>query len=506
MKAKKIKRCLQFAIMLMIVINLPICTYAQDNSFETLKYELYSQGILDQSQLKYSQNSRPTRMDVACIFVRLLGEESELKNTTIPFKDVKDNQSLYVGYLYNEGYMRGISADMFGTDKPCGSKLYVYFLLQALGYKQGLDFEQVDSLKFAEGIGLISNLERDKLEKQEFTYEEMLLLTDKTLKQQYKESRESLLEKLEEKGSICTITKKLLISNKKDQEASIELENRKVKLNKICGKEYKYIWMQFENATTKEVKKCDIVLIGDKETLIEIPNLPNGDFYLNLFVSKDRYSTYNGLYWREILIRVEDDKVEGFIPSPVLISNKQVQLNQSNMRGIELTNSERKNPEIIALAEGITKEKMNDYDKALAIHDWVANNIYYDYDAYYDRAEAKVSAIEVLKDKRSVCQGYANLTSALMEAVNIPCHVVGGYALGLGTDGSWDAQKVLDLESNHAWNEAYIDGRWIIMDVTWDSDNEYENGSIKSDKGLRSYKYFDPSIELFSYNHQYIVD
>lgn len=59
--------------------------------------------------------------------------------------------------------------------------------------------------------------------------------------------------------------------------------------------------------------------------------------------------------------------------------------------------------------------------------------------------------------------------------------------------------------SNHAWNESYINGRWVIFDSTWDSDNKYENGKFSEGTGCTGYGYFDPTIERFSNTH-FIMD
>jgi transglutaminase/protease-like cytokinesis protein 3 len=55
--------------------------------------------------------------------------------------------------------------------------------------------------------------------------------------------------------------------------------------------------------------------------------------------------------------------------------------------------------------------------------------------------------------------------------------------------------------SNHAWNEVYANGSWIIMDTTWDSGNEREDGAVKKSGGLSSYRYFDTTISTFSQDH-----
>ena len=40
-------------------------------------------------------------------------------------------------------------------------------------------------------------------------------------------------------------------------------------------------------------------------------------------------------------------------------------------------------PQIIALAKEITFKHTNNYDKARAVHEWLATHIYYDFDAFF---------------------------------------------------------------------------------------------------------------------------
>lgn len=482
---------------------LSLCTYGESANYETLKYDLYIQGILDQAQIGYAEIKEPTRIDAARIFVRLLGEESTLKQIDLPFKDVKGSNGLYAGYLYEQGYTKGVSLNEFGANKPCDSKLYMRFLLRALGYAEGkgLDFEYVKSLEVGENIGLITSGEKKQLEEEKFTYGKMLSLTAKALQQPLKGTQISLLQKLTECGAIPQLTQKLVLSNIPGQETSFELEDGKLKMSKIPDENYHYIWVQLEDKTTQKVEECDIVTASNGTATVKLPSLANGQYFINIYVNSDRDGTYNSWYWQMIYIEVKDGVI-GFMQSPILAHNRQMQLRHVLMGKVKITNADRENPEIKALAMGITAGKIGDYDKGLAIHDWVAEHIYYDYDAYSGRVEGVTNALDVLKAKHSVCEGYANLTSALMEAANIPCRVVSGYALGVGKDRKWEKSQVVNAYSDHAWNEAYIEGRWVIIDTTWDSDNAYENGANKNSDGLRGHVYFDPTIESFSYTHK----
>jgi len=57
------------------------------------------------------------------------------------------------------------------------------------------------------------------------------------------------------------------------------------------------------------------------------------------------------------------------------------------------------------LALSITTGKVSDYEKIKAIHDWVAENIWYDAEC------GIIGSTYVLQNKRTICHGYANLTA-----------------------------------------------------------------------------------------------
>ncbi len=164
-------------------------------------------------------------------------------------------------------------------------------------------------------------------------------------------------------------------------------------------------------------------------------------------------------------------------------------------------------PTIINKAAEITAGLTDDYQKALAIHRWVADNIYYDHDHYAGKTEnTPVSPAEVLAAGYTVCAGYANLVQALCQAQGIPCRTIDSFGAGAGTDGFISAEDMPGLtEANHTHAAAWINGRWVHMDTAWDSPNRYENGT--KTRGVTSgLLYFDPTLPFFSLNHRLLDD
>lgn len=64
------------------------------------------------------------------------------------------------------------------------------------------------------------------------------------------------------------------------------------------------------------------------------------------------------------------------------------------------------------------------------------------------------SAIHTLLQRRGVCRDYAHLTAGLMRALGVPARLVSVYAPGLSP---------MDF---HAVVEAFVDGRWQVVDAT----------------------------------------
>lgn len=150
--------------------------------------------------------------------------------------------------------------------------------------------------------------------------------------------------------------------------------------------------------------------------------------------------------------------------------------------------------EIINLAKKITEGLSDDIEKSKAIHDWIAKNIAYD-TGYINKPAKNFSALETLKLKKTLCNGYAKLNAALHRAIGIPTRVIAGTV--------YYSDKNEDKGGFHAWNEIYINGKWINVDVTRDA------GYVNSkNKFIFSYqdKYFNIPDDVFSktYEKMYI--
>jgi hypothetical protein len=123
-----------------------------------------------------------------------------------------------------------------------------------------------------------------------------------------------------------------------------------------------------------------------------------------------------------------------------------------------------------------------------AIHDFVADRVAYDFDAWYTDTvpPEDADAEQVLARRLAVCAGYAALLAAIGRVTGDDVRVVDGEAIF--PDG---------VRKPHAWNEAWIDDRWAPIDVTWDA------GSVDGGGFHKRYRtdYFLVSNGAFSRDH-----
>lgn len=146
---------------------------------------------------------------------------------------------------------------------------------------------------------------------------------------------------------------------------------------------------------------------------------------------------------------------------------------------------------VVALSNEICAGIDSDYDRAHAIFRWVAENVTYDYENFYGRKSTlSNTAEEVLDSRLAVCAGYTRLTQALLQAQGIPALYVSGVASNGVTDSRGNA--------GHAWNLAFVDGRWVTIDATWGRPSAWNEatGELTDGGGEIDEQWFDPK-ELF---------
>lgn len=126
---------------------------------------------------------------------------------------------------------------------------------------------------------------------------------------------------------------------------------------------------------------------------------------------------------------------------------------------------------IIAQANAIPDE----YERALFLFDFIADNTAYDYEAVQSLAEnPQASTIAgVFLNKKAVCGGYAKAYQYLLTQCSLNAETVYGDV------------ETSDGSQRHAWTLQYLDGNYYYTDATWG--DSYE-GDIA--QGNTSHVYF----------------
>ncbi|MBR0283478.1 MAG: hypothetical protein IJQ81_18105 [Oscillibacter sp.] len=294
---------------------------------------------------------------------------------------------------------------------------------------------------------------------------------------------------------------------------SVEIQDDRLTLRGIPERdEYRYVMLQLnaqdgtEAYQTQEGRNAN----GEVSFSLQSVGTQSQDavnrFQMRMYSNSEEYGSYAGF------LELPVEKTESgwrFAASPAYRRNRlfaQDERNDANALAYYLKPSKQIQSDNVAIQEAarqIASSAVDMYDKALLIHDWVSANLYYDKDAFYGRTDSvDNSAVGAWNARRGVCEGYANLTCALLRAAGIPAKTVSGYALGI-SGGDEFPEGVLQGggDANHAWNEAFVNGRWIVLDTTWDSGNSYEYGEITESDGCKSHRYFDSSLELLAQDH-----
>lgn len=104
----------------------------------------------------YELERTPTRFESVTMLVRLLGAEDKALagSWRTPFRDLYPWAEPYVGYAYANGLTNGTSADTYDGSDPINASQYLTFVLRALGYESGVDFQWQTSWQLTDALDI----------------------------------------------------------------------------------------------------------------------------------------------------------------------------------------------------------------------------------------------------------------------------------------------------------------------------------------------------------------
>lgn len=102
---------------------------------------------------------------------------------------------------------------------------------------------------------------------------------------------------------------------------------------------------------------------------------------------------------------------------------------------------------------------MSDYDKELAIHDFITGWSRFDYSVFSHSApdgftDGSDTPYGVLINQSAMCHGYSSTFQLFMDMLDIECITVFGIPGSNGVE--------------HSWNMVKLDGEWYCVDCAWD--------------------------------------
>jgi transglutaminase-like putative cysteine protease len=151
------------------------------------------------------------------------------------------------------------------------------------------------------------------------------------------------------------------------------------------------------------------------------------------------------------------------------------------------------------LAEKIAGRCPEDnYLRVLAVHKFVARNLFYDHDELHAKERQDDSSVAVVKRRHTTCRGYVSLCVSLLRAMHIPAQQLPCYLAKPG--------QMIDIEhvkpkSHHVVVAAFADNRWLLLDPTRDSYNKYKKGEFCQSIEKPSLANFDMTVQFFSFTH-----
>ncbi len=120
------------------------------------------------------------------------------------------------------------------------------------------------------------------------------------------------------------------------------------------------------------------------------------------------------------------------------------------------------------LAKALTKTYNSEQEKFNAVYGYVVETIAYDY-AKADQLRGKSRYIPTndttLDQKKGICYDYSSLSASMLRSMGIPTRLAEG--------------KSAFTEEYHAWNEVYLDGKWVVVDTTIDA--QYVKSGVECD-------------------------
>ncbi|KQN96273.1 transglutaminase-like domain-containing protein [Paenibacillus sp. Leaf72] len=164
--------------------------------------------------------------------------------------------------------------------------------------------------------------------------------------------------------------------------------------------------------------------------------LGNGDYTISLLENVSGTKKYRAVHTGKVTLNLSDSSL--------------VYLN--SIQNIDWSS----NSKAVKKALELTKGAKTDTEKVTAVYNYIVANISYDHQLAAKVTNDYLPQIDrTFSSQKDICYGYAALMAGMLRSLDIPAKMVTG--------------KASDVSNYHAWNEVYLDGKWITIDTTLDA-------------------------------------
>lgn len=203
---KRLKGWLGIFLTLMLILSVVPSTFAAEMQPKEAADALHSLGLFGGTGVNndgtpiYDLERVPTRNEAITMLVALIGKTEQAKagNWSIPFTDVEPWARPYVGYAYAHQLTSGLSETTYGGSQQVTASQYLTFVLKALGYESGTDFQWDRAWVLTDQLGITNG--RYSAQNSSFLRGDVALVSWAALSAKENEKNSTLAQKLISEG------------------------------------------------------------------------------------------------------------------------------------------------------------------------------------------------------------------------------------------------------------------------------------------------------------------
>lgn len=241
---------------------------------------------------------------------------------------------------------------------------------------------------------------------------------------------------------------------------NIRIEDNEIALGKVG--------IYYNTGTTKKIKL--MVVKGTEKYSYNLYNLDR-IVYFPLQMGNGNYSVKvyentEGNKYRAV--KSKDLKVTLSNPNAVYLQSVQEIDWDEQKKAIKMSQK------LIADKEKELGRKLKEEEATKVLYQYIIEKIVYDYEKVKTLTTTYLPNIDDTVTKQSgICYDYSSLFAALLRQQGIPTKMIKGYSTF--------------TDVYHAWNEIYINGKWVIVDSTTDAYMHQNKAKYDFEKKLKDY-------------------